>query len=156
EASCAPFFQNPDLLDFFMRRFQRLEVRCTSSLACCFESGIASLTLSEGPRRFTGPLRAIFQKLRFGLFLYRLDSKYFARYALGVREHAGDLRGVGLAHQDDTAKLFLGLRFLGSEDVAHLRLTALELTARSLLEALGRAGVGLQLGHGCSCAETAR
>src|SRR5579864_6682972 len=94
------------------------------------------MTLSEGPRRFSGPL-AFAGSIR----------KTTARYALGVGEHAGDLRCVGLAHQDDTAKLFLGLRFLGGEDVAHLRLTALELTARSLLEALGRAGVGLQLRH---------
>src|SRR5215472_13562867 len=36
--------RNPDLLDFFSASFQRLEVRCTSSLACCFESGVASLT----------------------------------------------------------------------------------------------------------------
>src|SRR6185437_13535448 len=87
----------------------------------------------------------------------RLDSKYFARYALGVGEHAGDLRGVGHAHQDDTAKLCLGLLVLGGENVAHLRLTALELTARSLLEARGRARVSLQLGHwGVPVSENAR
>src|SRR5580658_10402774 len=103
--------------------------------------------LTEGPRRFTGPLA----------FAGSIRITLAARYALRVREHAGDLRCVSLAHQDDTAKLFLGLRFLGGEDVAHLRLTALELTARSLLEALGRAGVGLQLGHwGVPMRETTR
>ncbi len=71
--------------------------------------------------------------------------------ALRVGQHACDLRGVRLRYQDDPAKFGLSLIGLGGQNVAHLRLTALELARGGLLEALCSARVGFQLWHGVPC-----
>ena len=69
-----------------------------------------------------------------------LDSKTFdLRYALRVRKHPGDLWGIRLRNQNNTAQLGLGLVRLRSEDMAHLGLATLELAGAGLFEALGRA-----------------
>lgn len=55
---------------------------------------------------------------------------------------------VPIRNQSRQAELALGLGRLGGEDMPHLRLAALNLAATSLLEALGRASMCLQLWHG--------
>ena len=73
----------------------------------------------------------------------RLDSNnLLAVYALGVGQHACDLRGIRLRDENNTAQLGLGLVRLGGKDVAHLRLTALKLAAGGLFEAFCSARMG--------------
>src|SRR5580698_7960696 len=86
----------------------------------------------------------------------QLDSKTFqSLLRLRVREHTGDLRGIRHGNKHDLAKFALGFGRLRGEDMAHLGLAALELAGTSLLEALGRAGVCLQLWHGIPNGNTA-
>src|SRR5690606_39950980 len=66
----------------------------------------------------------------------------------GVRQHAPDQPDVGLVHHGGAAQAALALGALLREDVAQVRMAALESAARTALEPLGRAAVGLQFGHG--------
>jgi hypothetical protein len=61
----------------------------------------------------------------------------------GVWNHAGHLRVIGVRNQCALCQLALGLGLLRREDVAHLRLSTLDLARASLFEALGRAPVCL-------------
>jgi len=65
----------------------------------------------------------------------------------GVRNHARYLLVVAIGNQQGPAQLPLHLRRFRSKDVPRLRLAPLDLAGTSLAEALGRARVGLQLGH---------
>ena len=111
-----------------------------SSLAYNFESQWVGVGLTQGPQRLSGPL----------FLTKRLDSKNSTDFStpLGVGKHTGDLWGIRHRNEDDLSKFALGLGRLRGEDMAHLGLAALELAGTSLLEALGRAGVCLQLWHG--------
>jgi len=66
----------------------------------------------------------------------------------GVGNHAGYLRVVGVRNQSALCQLALGLGLLRREDMAHLGLAPLDLAGAGLFEALGRAAVCLQFGHG--------
>jgi hypothetical protein len=54
---------------------------------------------------------------------------------------------IRIRDENRATELTLGLGRLGGEDVAHLRLAALELAGAGLMKALGCAAVGLQLWH---------
>jgi len=66
----------------------------------------------------------------------------------GVRNHAGHLRVVGIGDEYTLAQFALRLLILRREDMAHLGLVPLDFAGASLRKALGRARMGLQLGHG--------
>src|SRR5881409_2845855 len=63
-------------------------------------------------------------------------------------QHRSDVAQVGLVHVGGTTQVALVLRGLLREDVALERLTALDGTTRTDAEPLGRALLGLHLGHG--------
>ena len=54
---------------------------------------------------------------------------------------------ITVGHNRALAELALGLRCLRRKDVPRLRVAPLDFAGASLLEALGRARMGLQLGH---------
>lgn len=66
----------------------------------------------------------------------------------GVRNHAGHLRVVGVRDISGGGKPALGLDLLRREDMAHFGLATLDFARGRLFEALGRAPVSLQFGHG--------
>src|SRR3970282_1109951 len=68
-----------------------------------------------------------------------------------VREHHADRALVRRVHPGRAAQVSLALGVLLGEDVAQERLAPLEPAAGELLEALGRAALGLQLRHDDSC-----
>ncbi len=65
----------------------------------------------------------------------------------GVRNHARYLLVVAIGNHQGLAQLAFRLWQLRSKDVPRLRLAPLDLAGASLAEALGRARMGLQLGH---------
>ena len=66
----------------------------------------------------------------------------------GVRQHLAHGRRVGRAHQRGAIQAPLTLGALLGEDVAQVRVAALERPRAGFLEPLGGAAVGFQLGHG--------
>ena len=70
-----------------------------------------------------------------------------ARQPSGVGNHARDLCVVAVGDKHDFAELALDLGRFGRKDVARLGLAPLDFAGASFLEALGRARMGLQLGH---------
>src|ERR1035438_4024214 len=68
----------------------------------------------------------------------------------GVRNHARYLLVVAIGNQQGPAQLAFHLRRFRSKDVPRLRLAPLDFAGASLAEALGRARMGLQLGHSFS------
>lgn len=68
---------------------------------------------------------------------------------LHVRDELGDVLVVHCRHNGAGTKLALALPGLGGEDVARKGVAPLDLAGASLLEALGCAAIGLDLGH-CS------
>src|SRR3954468_20392852 len=69
------------------------------------------------------------------------------RSEAGERQHLSHVTHVGLMHVDGTTQVALVLRGLLREDVALERLTALDGATRTDAEPLGRALLGLHLGH---------
>jgi len=68
-------------------------------------------------------------------------------HAALVWNHALDLGHVRLIKHHVFIELALALGALGSQDVALIRVTALDLARACLLEALGRSAVCLKLWH---------
>src|SRR5882757_501794 len=66
----------------------------------------------------------------------------------GVGDHARYLALVTVRNQNEATQLFLNLLRLGGQNVTLLGLTTENFPRAGLLEALGRALVGLQFGHG--------
>ena len=64
-----------------------------------------------------------------------------------IWDHALDFGHVGLVKHHIGIELALALGALGSQDVALIRVTALDLARACLLEALGRSAVCLKLWH---------
>ena len=65
----------------------------------------------------------------------------------GVGNHARYLLVVAIRNEHGLTELALRLWPLRSKDVPRLRLSPLDFAGASLAEALGRARMGLQLGH---------
>lgn len=68
-------------------------------------------------------------------------------HAALVWDHALDLGHVGLIKHHVFIELAFALRTFRSQDVALIRVTALDLARTCLLEALGRSAMCLQLRH---------
>ena len=64
-----------------------------------------------------------------------------------VRNHTQHFGEIPIAHQTALSEFPLGFRFLRRQDVAQLRVSALHLPGRRLLEALGSALVRFQFRH---------
>ena len=64
-----------------------------------------------------------------------------------VRNHPQHFGEIAIAHQTALSEFPLGFRFLRRQDVAQLRVSALHLSCRRLLEALRSALVRFQLRH---------
>jgi hypothetical protein len=72
-----------------------------------------------------------------------------------VWDHSLDLGGVRVAYQDGLAQLAFALFVLGRQHMAQVRVVALDLAGRGLLEALGGTLMGFQLGHKSSVQQLA-
>src|SRR5271157_326533 len=74
-------------------------------------------------------------------------SAAFALVGLLVGNHALDFWHVGLVKHHVGVELALALGSLRSQDVALVRVSALDLARTCLLEALGRSAMSFQLRH---------
>jgi len=77
----------------------------------------------------------------------RVDVKTPLRLGSGVGQHVADASEIGLVHHPAQVQLALALAGLLGEDVTLMGAAALEGATAGLLEALGSAPVGLDLGH---------
>src|SRR5271157_176735 len=74
-------------------------------------------------------------------------SAIYALVGALVRDHALDLWHVGLVKHHVGVELALALGSLRSQDVAFVRVSALDLARTCLVEALGRSAMSFQLRH---------
>ena|SRR5580698_2916185 len=108
-------------------------------------SFVSRLDLTEDPNSGTtgGPIR-------LGGFDFGPESAIPVRRRAqrsGVRNHARYLLVVAIRNEHGLTELALRLWPLRSKDVPRLRLSPLDFAGASFAEALGRARMGLQLGH---------
>ena len=75
------------------------------------------------------------------------ERRFCARWGRLVRNHALDLRHVGLVKHHVSIELALAFGSFGSQDVAFERVSAFDLARTCLLEALGRSAMSFQLRH---------
>lgn len=131
---------------------QRLEVRSPSSGYGLFTRLLLSCLMvalhlqHEGPVTLYGPL--------FQNHLKRLGGKSLSVACIcpegqtsGVGDHPGDLGVIAVGNVGLGSQLTLHLGRLRGQDVALLRLAALDLAGASLGKTLLRPCVGFQLGH---------
>ena len=75
------------------------------------------------------------------------ERRFCARWGWLVRNHPLDLGYVGLVKHHVSIELALALGSFGSQDVALVRVSALDFACTCLLEAFGRSAMSLQLWH---------